>query len=176
MDSPYREAKPLSEIIPPDRRRERVALLVITSMVAGAALWELTRWALEERDSSAAFPPPRIEWAPTSTPVAVPLPAVPSPPMATSLTSDEVQAVVAAHRSRLKARCWDGANGAASGGSSKITLSLVVGAGGNVVAASATGNDVLLASCVEDQARGWVFPAHAERSGAIEIPFVFKRS
>ena len=176
MDSPYREAKPLSEINPPDRRRERVALLVITSMIAGAALWELTRWALEERHSSAALPPPRIEMAPTSAPLAK-APPPPAPPLATSLSSEEVQVVVAAHRSRLKARCWDASKeGTVSGSSAKVTLRLVVGAKGNVVAASATGTDVLLASCVEDDARGWVFPAHAERSGAIQIPFVFTRS
>jgi hypothetical protein len=37
--TPYRAGKPLTEIIPPDRRRLKAAVLVVTSMVAGAALW-----------------------------------------------------------------------------------------------------------------------------------------
>jgi hypothetical protein len=180
VDSPYREPKALSEIIPPDRRRERVAILVITSMIAGAALWEVARWALEERDSSAALPPPHIDVVPTSTTSfepAPPPPATTALTSLTSLTSEEVQRVVAAHRVGLKERCWDPQNGTASELTSvKVTLSLVVGAKGDVVAASATGTDALIASCVETQARAWMFPAHGERSPAIQIPFVFKRS
>jgi len=36
---PYREGKALTELIPPDRRRLKTALLVGCSMIAGAALW-----------------------------------------------------------------------------------------------------------------------------------------
>lgn len=39
--TPYREGKPLAEIIPPDRRALKTAALVLTSMVAGVALWTL---------------------------------------------------------------------------------------------------------------------------------------
>jgi hypothetical protein len=37
--SPYREEKPLRDIIPPDRRREKTMLIVVGSMVAGVALF-----------------------------------------------------------------------------------------------------------------------------------------
>ncbi len=36
---PYREGKPLTAIIAPDRRRLKTVTLVLSSMVAGAALW-----------------------------------------------------------------------------------------------------------------------------------------
>ncbi len=45
--TPYRAGKALAEIIPPDRRRLKAALLVATSMVAGIAVWELGGIALE---------------------------------------------------------------------------------------------------------------------------------
>ena len=178
MESPYREPRPLSEVIPPDRRRERSAILVITSMIAGAALWEVARWALEERDSIAA-PPPRIELVATASTTGEPAPP-PTPandePASFSLTSEEVQRVVAAHRAGLKQKCWTDESSVSRLASAKVTLSLVVGAKGNVVAASATGTDALVASCVETQARTWVFPAHVERSASIQIPFVFTRN
>lgn len=37
--TPYRDGKPLAAIIPPDRRRLKAAALVVSSMVAGAAIW-----------------------------------------------------------------------------------------------------------------------------------------
>lgn len=180
MDSPYREPKPLSEVILPDRRRERTAILVITSMIAGAALWELARWTLGERDSIAApSPPPRVDTFTTATSTAATpgraaLPTVDPPSM--SVTADEVERVVAGQRARVKLRCWDHESSAARIADAKVTLSLIVGAKGNVVAASATGTDALVASCVESQARTWIFPAHGERSATIQIPFVFRRS
>ena len=45
--TPYRAGKALAEIIPPDRRRLKAALLIATSMVAGIAVWELGGIALE---------------------------------------------------------------------------------------------------------------------------------
>ncbi len=39
--TPYRAGKALAEIIPPDRRRLKAAALIVTSMVAGVAVWEL---------------------------------------------------------------------------------------------------------------------------------------
>ena len=37
--TPYRDGKPLTDIIPPDRRALKTALLVVASMVTGVALW-----------------------------------------------------------------------------------------------------------------------------------------
>ena len=178
VESPYREPRPLSEVIAPDRRRERTAILVITSMIAGAALWELARWALEERDSIAAPSPARIEFVPAEAPAPPPIPAERTAvdPMAPSLTSDEVERVVAGQRARVKQQCWGPESSGPRINDAKVTLSLIVGAKGNVVAASATGTDALVASCVETQARTWLFPAHGERSATIQIPFVFRRS
>ena len=45
--TPYRDGKPLAEIIPPDRRREKALALVGSSMIAGVALWVLGGWVLE---------------------------------------------------------------------------------------------------------------------------------
>ena len=103
--------------------------------------------------------------------------AAPSPSLAPptpSLRAEDVQRVVAGRRAALKRTCWDH-RAAAGPPTVKIKLDLVVGTTGEVVSASATGDDALVASCVEEQARGWLFPAHRERSGAIQIPFVFTR-
>lgn len=57
--TPYREGKPLSEIIPPDRRAQRTAALVIASMIAGVALWVVGGFVLEQMRSHASSPPVR---------------------------------------------------------------------------------------------------------------------
>ena len=173
MDGPYREPKPLADLIPPDRRRVRAAALVLTSMIAGAALLQLANWALEERASTARTEGyvPRLENGVDHAP-----PAVAREPASITLTADEVQRVVAAHRAAVKRVCWDKENAPSRIASAKVTLNLIVGAKGNVVSASTTGTDALVASCVEDQARFWTFPAHAERSASVQIPFVFARN
>lgn len=45
--TPYRAGKALAQIIPPDRRRLKAALLIGASMVAGIAVWELGGVVLE---------------------------------------------------------------------------------------------------------------------------------
>lgn len=52
--TPYREGKPLAEIIPPDRRREKTIALIGASMVAGVALWVLGGWVIETYRESQA--------------------------------------------------------------------------------------------------------------------------
>ena len=173
MDGPYREPKPLSEVIPPDRRRARTAALVLGSMIAGAALLQLAHWALEERESTATTQ--GVEVVAATVGPSAPAVGGQEPPSIT-LTADEVQRVVAAHRAAVKEVCWEKENAPSRVASAKVTLNLIVGAKGNVVSASATGTDALVASCVEAQARSWLFPAHAERSASVQIPFVFTRS
>lgn len=57
--SPYRAEKPLAEIIPPDRRRERTIAIIVASMIAGVAMWTLGGWAVEAiRARDPAHPPP----------------------------------------------------------------------------------------------------------------------
>jgi hypothetical protein len=55
--SPYREPRPLNAIIAPDRRRLHALLLVIASMVVGAVVLELGRWALEQNEKTATETP-----------------------------------------------------------------------------------------------------------------------
>ena len=45
--TPYREGKPLTDIIPPDTRRQKTIIIIAASMVAGVCLWMLGGWALE---------------------------------------------------------------------------------------------------------------------------------
>lgn len=168
MDGPYRETKPLADLIPPDRRRQKAAALVVVSMIAGVVLFQGARW-LFETPSEAPVPPPIVTATPRD-PWSDPPPA-PSPG---PLTAEEVERVVAAHRVAVKHACWDRLHvGAAS---AKVTLNIIVGANGQVVSAAASGSDALVAVCIETQARTWQFPAHGERSSTIEVPFVFTRS
>ena len=44
--TPYRDGKALSEIIPPDTRRQKTIAVVLASMIAGVCLWQLGGWAL----------------------------------------------------------------------------------------------------------------------------------
>jgi hypothetical protein len=168
VDGPYREAKPLADLIPPDRRRQKTAALVVMSMIAGVVLFQGARW-LFEAPSATPVPPPLV--TATSRDPWVELTSAPSPG---PLTQEEVERVVAAHRVAVKQACWDRLN--VREGSAKVTLSIVVGANGDVVSAEASGSDALVAMCIENQARTWQFPAHGERSSTIRVPFVFTRS
>lgn len=60
--SPYRAEKPLDQIIPPDRRREKTVALIVASMIVGVAAWTLGGWgieALRAREPASPDPPPR---------------------------------------------------------------------------------------------------------------------
>jgi hypothetical protein len=171
--NPYREPKPLSEIIPPDRRRQRIAIIVIASMIAGATLFQIAKATLGDADN------PPIPVSQQSTTEQPPSTVIPTstfdypPPAAGPLTSAEVERVVASHRRMVKQTCWDGRETKTT--TAKVTLNLIVGASGTVVSSSASGDDPLVASCVESQARTWQFPAHGERSSTIQVPFIFQR-
>jgi hypothetical protein len=92
------------------------------------------------------------------------------------LTSEEVQQVARAHQTSIRDVCWERtADTKGPKATVKVTASIVVGANGDVVDASSTGTDAIVASCVEGQLRTWKFPAHGERSGTVQIPFVFAR-
>lgn len=45
--TPYRDGKPLADIIPPDRRRAKLMALVVASMIAGVAVWQLAIYAVD---------------------------------------------------------------------------------------------------------------------------------
>lgn len=52
----YRESKELTEIIPPDRRRLKAFALVVSSMVAGAALWVVGGFVVERLRAPGPLP------------------------------------------------------------------------------------------------------------------------
>ena len=54
--TPYRAGKPLAEIIPPDRRGVKAAALVLSSMIAGVAIWVLGGFALEALQAERVTP------------------------------------------------------------------------------------------------------------------------
>jgi hypothetical protein len=50
-------------------------------------------------------------------------------------------------------------------------VQIVVGPGGQVTSATATGNDGVVGHCIEGEVRRWTFPG----SGTVNIPFHFLR-
>jgi hypothetical protein len=167
VDGPYREPKPLSELIPPDRRKQKTVALVLGSMVTGIVLYELVGRLLADSPPLKEFPaPPPL--ASTTREGATPMPFVLG-----SLTREEIESVVTAHHRSLRERCWDGRKDAPS--ISNMTLTLIVGANGDVVSTSASGNDAIANECVERMSRGWRFIPHGERSAPIKIPIHFQR-
>ena len=88
----YRAGKALADIIPPDRRRLKAAVLVVSSMVAGAAVWAVGSFVLEMGGSETAVP--RVS-PPTSAYVAGRIaPAVLHGPGATVTLPPKTRAVV----------------------------------------------------------------------------------
>jgi hypothetical protein len=56
----------------------------------------------------------------------------------------------------------------------KVTAKVVIGGGGQVQSATATGNDPIIARCIENNIKGWRFPATGG-STTVDIPFTFLR-
>lgn len=82
-----------------------------------------------------------------------------------------VERVVSGHRNGVKRQCWDRADQKSS---VNVTVSATVGAGGDVVSTSSSGDDPVVAKCIENQVRTWKFPAPGQ-STQIAIPFKFVR-
>src|SRR5262249_37410131 len=133
--------------------------LVIASMVGGAVLFQVGRSAFES-------PTPHADDWPTT------IPGSASPSSSTTLSTEEVERVVAAHRVSLKRACWDGRNDLPP--SAKVTLTVTVNPNGNVVSTTASGSDAIVANCAEDQVRAWKFPP-GKRDSSVNIPLVFAR-
>lgn len=83
-----------------------------------------------------------------------------------------VERVVASHRSGVKRSCWERVADQKS--SVNVTVNATVGPQGNVTSASSSGDDPVVAKCIENQVRGWQFPASGS-STPIVIPFKFVR-
>jgi len=89
------------------------------------------------------------------------------------LNSSSVQRVVASHQSGVKRTCWE-RGGGDSKSSVNVTISAQVGPGGNVIGTSSSGDDPVVAKCIEGQVRGWMFSAPGSTT-TVNIPFKFVR-
>jgi hypothetical protein len=93
------------------------------------------------------------------------------------LDQGDIERVVSSHRVSVKRGCWEPALAARDPNapkSAKVNVSITIGPGGNVTAASASGGDGFpgLASCVSSRVRAWSFPRSGGESRA-NIPFAF---
>lgn len=89
------------------------------------------------------------------------------------LDSSSVERVVAAHRAGVKRTCWE-RGGADQKSSVNVTVSATVSPDGSVSGASSSGDDPVVAKCIESQVRGWRFSAPGSTT-TVNIPFKFVR-
>jgi hypothetical protein len=73
------------------------------------------------------------------------------------LSEAQVMSVINIHQAGVRRVCWEQSPSQKS--SVNISVGLTIGAGGNVEAVSAGGDDNSVASCVAAQVRRWSFPA-----------------
>jgi predicted Zn finger-like uncharacterized protein len=85
------------------------------------------------------------------------------------LNESMVQSVVSQRQAGVKRTCWERSQ--TQSASVNETVQIVVGAGGQVTSASATGNDPVVGHCIENEVRHWTFPGQ----GTVNIPFHFIR-
>lgn len=161
MSTPYRDGKPLTDVIPPDRRRQRAILMIVCGMIGGAILIEGARLLMAPAEPPPPPPPPR----PTSN---GPLAVLPGP-----ITPEEVSAVVARHKAELRDRCFSPQPDLAR---ATVNIEVAIGSGGEVVSTHYEGTDARVAACVEREVRQWRFPAHTETGPTARIPISFERS
>ncbi len=83
-----------------------------------------------------------------------------------------VERVVAMHRTGVKRTCWERGGGEKS--SVNVTVTANVAPNGSVASTSSSGDDPVVAKCIENQVRSWQFPAPGS-STTINIPFKFVR-
>jgi predicted Zn finger-like uncharacterized protein len=85
------------------------------------------------------------------------------------LTEDEVKSVVTQHSLGVKRTCWD--RSSTTTASVNIMVHVVVAGSGQVTQANATGNDPVVAHCLEDEIKRWHWPG----GGEVNVPFHFLR-
>lgn len=88
------------------------------------------------------------------------------------LDQASVERVVAAHRTGVKRTCWE--RGGADKSSANVTVTATVAPNGSVSSTSSSGDDPVVAKCIEAQVRTWQFPAPGS-TATIAIPFKFVR-
>ncbi len=89
------------------------------------------------------------------------------------LDSSSVQRVVASHQNGVKRTCWE-RGGGDSKSSVNVMITAQVGPGGNVIGTSSSGDDPVVAKCIEGQVKGWMFSAPGSTT-TVNIPFKFVR-
>ncbi len=89
------------------------------------------------------------------------------------LDSSSVQRVVSSHQSGVKRTCWE-RGGGDSKSSVNVTVSAQVGPAGNVIGTSSSGDDPVVAKCIEGQVKTWMFSAPGATT-TVNIPFKFVR-
>jgi predicted Zn finger-like uncharacterized protein len=88
------------------------------------------------------------------------------------ISGGQVQQVIGLHRVALQRACWE--RSASQKPSANVTVSLTIGADGSAQGVSASGDDTSVAKCIENDVRGWHFPAMG-CSQPTSIPFHFVR-
>ena len=178
VDGPYRAPRPLTDVIQPDRRKERAVVFGGACMVVGALLFKGIGLLLEPQPATpmmAGFgpSPPDLSTPPTTAIMAQAAYSPQPAPLPTDLGTEDVARIVATHRAMVKDRCWH-PRSAAMMTSTQLTLSLVVAPNGNVVSSTGDGSDPAVANCVATQAMAWHFPVRTGGDAHLSVPFVFR--
>src|SRR5262249_29855233 len=84
-----------------------------------------------------------------------------------------VERVVAGHRTGVKRTCWE-RGGADQKSSVNVTVTANVSPDGHVASTSSSGDDPVVAKCIETQVGAWKFPPPGSPT-TINIPFKFVR-
>jgi predicted Zn finger-like uncharacterized protein len=95
--------------------------------------------------------------APAITPTDEPASDAPKSAAGQSLTEGQVQQVIAAHRTAVGRVCWERNPSAKT--AVGVNVILTVGADGSAQSVGASGDESSVAKCVENEVRGWRFPA-----------------
>lgn len=84
-----------------------------------------------------------------------------------------VERVVAVHRNGVKRTCWE-RGGSDQKSSVNVTITASVAPNGSVASTSSSGDDPVVAKCIEGQVKSWQFPAPGATT-TLNIPFKFVR-
>jgi predicted Zn finger-like uncharacterized protein len=89
-----------------------------------------------------------------------------------SLTESQVQQVVGLHRTAINRGCWE--RNPTTKLAVNVNVTLTVAPDGSAQNVAATGDDPSVAKCIENDVRGWHFPASGSAQ-KMAIPFKFVR-
>jgi hypothetical protein len=89
------------------------------------------------------------------------------------LDQASVERVVAGHRAGVKRTCWE-RGGADQKSGVNVTVTANVAPDGSVSSTSSSGDDPVVAKCIESQVKSWRFPAPGATT-TLNIPFKFVR-